>query len=280
MRSSFALNGLAMAELKTQPDNRSVEDFLNGSDESMSKPYADTLKGLQDWQPFLLAESGLPGPRGNIELAQVVADLGNEEMFNRFLAFDAARAPVNSPFEFLAFCGVVGLGRLLAEGRRDVLPALRRHASDVRWRTREAVAMALQRWGRVDMDALLDEMETWTQGNLLECRAAIAAVCEPALLGDARKTERVLDLLDAVTASLARAGERRSDDFRALRKGLGYCWSVAVAALPDPGRERMELWFTSEDRDVRWVMRENLKKKRLARLDAPWATAAQQRLAD
>ena len=29
------------------------------------------------------------------------------------------------------------------------------------------------------------------------------------------------------------AKERRLDEFKALRKGLGYCWSVAVAA---PGR--------------------------------------------
>jgi hypothetical protein len=241
--------------------------------------YADVLRSLPDWQPYLLAQSGLPGPRGNIELAQAVADAGDEEMFTRFLAFDAARAPVNSPEEFLHFCGVMGLGRLLAEGRRDVLPTLRRCASDERWRTREGVAMALQRWGRIDMAALLDEMALWVRGGLLECRAAVAAVCEPALLGDAGHVARAFDLLDAATDALARATERRSDAFQALRKGLGYCWSVAVAALPGPGRERMERWFASADKDVRWVMRENLTKDRLARLDETWIANARERLA-
>ena len=40
--------------------------------------YRQTLASLQDWEPYLLQESGLPGPRGNLELAQVVADEGDE----------------------------------------------------------------------------------------------------------------------------------------------------------------------------------------------------------
>jgi hypothetical protein len=32
----------------------------------------------------------------------------------------------------------------------------------------------------------------------------------------------------------------------------------------------MENWFSHDDKDVRWIMKENLKKKRLARLDAEW----------
>ena len=32
----------------------------------------------------------------------------------------------------------------------------------------------------------------------------------------------------------------------------------------------MERWFLSDDQDVAWVMRENLRKKRLTRLDAAW----------
>jgi len=102
--------------------------------------YRNLLRTLADWEPFLLQESGLPGPRGNIELAQAVADEGDEALFRRFLAYDAASAPTNSPQEFLAFCGVLGLGRLLAEGRRDLLAELRVWASDPRWRAREAVA--------------------------------------------------------------------------------------------------------------------------------------------
>ena len=243
-----------------------------------AEDYRETLRQLEDWVPFLLEQSGLPGRRANIELARAVADEGREELFERFLAFDAEKAPTNSPHEFLAFCGVLGLGRLLAEGRREVLKPLRAHASDSRWRIREAVAMALQRWGREDMEALLQEMAGWSQGNALEQRAAVAALCEPDLLREAGHARRVLDLLEAVTASVRQVENRRSDEFTALRKGLGYCWSVAVVALPDEGKRMMERWFGDDDRDVRWIMRENLRKKRLTRMDAEWVAGARAQL--
>ena len=240
--------------------------------------YRQALRSIDDWEPYLLAESGLPGPRGNIELAQAVADEGDEPFFLFLLSFDAASAPTNTPQEFLAFCGVIGLGRLVAEGRRDLLPAVRRHANDPRWRMREGVAMALQHWGRVDMRSLLVEMDVWSRGSLLEQRAAAAALCEPALLGNPIDAEQTLHILDAITLSVEQSEDRRSDAFQALRKGLAYCWSVAIAALPAAGKPLMERWLTSEDRDVRWIKRQKLQKQRLIRIDAGWVASSLARL--
>jgi hypothetical protein len=70
--------------------------------------------------------------------------------------------------------------------------------------------------------------------------------------------------------SLEHAAAHQGDDFIALRKGLGYCWSVAVAALPVEGKALMEKWLVKQDKDVQWIMRENLKKNRLIRMDAEW----------
>jgi hypothetical protein len=232
--------------------------------------YREILRTLESWDLFLLRESGLPGKRANLELAQAVADEGSEELFERYLSFDPGKAPVNSPYEFLAFCGVVGLGRLLSEGKMKVLKTLRPYASDPRWRIREGVAMALQRLGQVDMDLLLREMEQWSKGNLLEKRAAAAALCEPKLLREEKHVERVLQILDEITTSIQSTEDRKSDEFKALRKGLGYCWSVAAVALPDEGKKMMERWFSSNDKDVLWIMKENLRKKRLTRMDAGW----------
>lgn len=64
-----------------------------------------------------------------------------------------------------------------------------------------------------------------------------------------------------------------------LRKGLAYCWSVAVASCPQEGKQRFEYWLDSPDKDVRWIVRENLKKKRLWRMDADWVTRCQGKLA-
>ena len=137
--------------------------------------YRKTLASLDDWEPYLLRESGLPGPRGNLELAAAVAELGSAGQFARWLTLGPDEAPVNSPQEFLVFCGVRGQGRLLVEGQRDVLVTLRGFAGDPRWRTREAVAMALQRWGDEDMASLLAAMADWSRGAFLEQRAAAAA---------------------------------------------------------------------------------------------------------
>jgi hypothetical protein len=40
----------------------------------------------------------------------------------------------------------------------------------------------------------------------------------------------------------------------------------------------MEKWYGSADKDVRWVMRENLKKKRLERMDEAWVKASKARI--
>jgi hypothetical protein len=260
--------------------------------------YRAHLRDLPDWDPYLLAESGLPGPRGNLELAQAAVDEGGEDRFRRWIALGPAQAPVNSPEEFLAFCGILGLGKLLAEAgdaavrampagverssgaaaaaearsstEASLLATLARFAADPRWRSREAVAMALQRWGDADMDSLLGAMAKWSRGTAWEQRAAAAALCEPRLLANRVHAAATLGILDRITASLEQSPDRKQESFRVLRQGLGYCWSVAVCACPEDGKQMMERWFASRDADVRWVMRENLRKNRLARLDPQW----------
>jgi hypothetical protein len=232
--------------------------------------YQTKLRSLADWDEYLLEESGLPGPRGNIELAQAVANEGNREHFQRYLAYGADVAPVNSPYEFLAFCGALGLGRLLAEGDIIILKTLRKLASDPRWRMREAVAMALQRLGEVDMGKLIEAMRIWSHGTWLEQRAAAAAICEPKLLRDVKYARETLNILDTIVVNLEQAVDRRGEEFIALRKGLAYCWSVAVAALPVEGEALMEKWLMNSDKDISWIMQENLKKNRLMRMDAKW----------
>ena len=236
--------------------------------------YRKILRSRAEWDDYLLAESGLPGPRGNLELARAVAYEGDLVTFRRYATYNAESAPVNSPYEFLAFSGVLGLGRLIAEGNVELVPELRAHASDSRWRTREAVAMAVQWWGDADMPAVLEEMKKWARGNLLERRAAVAALCEPRLLTVPEYVAATVAILDQVTAEVGQEVDRRSESFRALRQGLGYCWSVAVSAGPEIGKPAMERWFTDPDRDVQWIMRENLKKKRLERMDAAWVQHA------
>ncbi|HEY3345075.1 MAG TPA: hypothetical protein VGJ97_09125 [Anaerolineaceae bacterium] len=228
--------------------------------------YRTELRQKSDWDDYLLAESHLPGPRGNLELLQAVVEEGEPDRLMRYAARDAEQAPTNTPGEFLAACGTAGLGRLLAEGQCEYLPTLRSLASDSRWRVREAVAMALQRWGDTDLSAMTNEAEVWAQGSLLEQRAMVAGLCEPRLLKSPVQARRVLALLDQTTHGILQNPSRKTEEFRILRQALAYAWSVAVAALPDEGKPVMQVWLACPDPDVAWVMKENLKKKRIAGL--------------
>lgn len=233
--------------------------------------YRDQLRSRpRPWDAFLLEESRLPGPRANLELVHAAAEEGDRDQFLAMLEHSPEQAPTGSREEFLPVCGAVGLGRCIAEGARDLMPRLRAAASDPRWRVREGVAMALQRIGDIDFPWLMDQLQSWRARNRLEQRAVIAGLCEPRLLTHEARVRGVLDILDAVTGSIRAADDRRAEEFRVLRKALGYCWSVAIAADPAEGRRRFEAWITDHDPDVRWVVRENLRKKRLARVDAAW----------
>jgi hypothetical protein len=230
---------------------------------SRVQEYRAKLRGLAatEWERYLTDNSGLPGPRGNIELGQAVADEAPAWILRRY---------ARQQDEFLAFCGTVGLGRLLAGGDPEAEEELHGLASDSRWRVREAVAMALQRLGDADPTRLLILTKAWAlDPSLLVRRAAIAGLCEPRLLNRPVMMRGVLWVLDRVTAVLAGAapGDRKTEPYRVLRRTLGYCWSVAVAADPDRGFARFEKWFESDDPDVRWVLRENLKKTRMRKAD-------------
>ncbi|MEW6624895.1 MAG: HEAT repeat domain-containing protein [Bacillota bacterium] len=138
------------------------------------------------------------------------------------VSFTPEKAPVNSQQEFLACCGTVGLGRLVAEGKKGYLKKLRSLASDPRWRIREGVAMALQIYGESHMHELLEHMEEWSEGNNYEKRAAAAALCEPKLLKQKKHVEKVLQILDKITESIKAIQDRKDEGFKALRKGLAY----------------------------------------------------------
>lgn len=223
--------------------------------------YRAELKLRVDWDEYLKAHSGLPGPRANLELMEAVGDVADADTLWRLSA---------SSDEFLALCGTVGLGRLALSEPEAVLRWLEQLAADPRWRVRESVAIALQRVGRESMPTLLDTMERWSRGGPYVQRAAAAALCEPALLKKPAEVSRVLKILDHVTRSMAATRERKHEGFRALRKAMAYCWSVAAAANPEAGRPLLEKWLRSNDPDVAWVMKSNLSKARMSALGTPW----------
>lgn len=249
-----------------------IFEQYKGAHMGRTEQYRAHLQQMCEWESYLLAESRLPGARANLELARAVAEEGDRAQFDRWLRLTVMQAPTNTPAEFLPFCAVIGYGRLLAQGDRSILPELWTVAEDPRWRLREAVAMALQCWGDVEIDGLVSEMAGWCEGGRYQQRAALVALCEPTLLNDSLIAQRTLEYLDRVTATIPGTAARHDAGFIVLRKALGYCWSVAIVAAPELGMPLMTKWAMVDDPDTRWLVRENLAKPRLRKLDNNWVT--------
>lgn len=227
---------------------------------------------------FLMEHSNLPGPRGNLELAADFARLVAEQppgswepawaLCQAWTDIDGTTAPVGDPAEYLPFCGAWALGNLAAANEHRVpeaLDRLRHLAADGRWRLREAVANGLQALLTAQTEATLAALATWIRpGAWLEMRAVAAGLAEPTLLQDAALAEAAVALHHRILDALARADDR-GHEFRILRQGLGYTVSVVAVGNPEGGTDLLERLAASSDPDLRWILRETLKKNRLHR---------------
>ena len=209
------------------------------------------------WGEYLDQNSGLPGPRANLTLAAVVAELADADLAEQLLA---------STDEYRAMCGAIALAMRATDSLTQ--SRIRELARDTRWRVREAVAIGLQRLGDEDLGPVTAIVEEWsTADDFLVQRAAVATLCEPRLLRSPQAAAAAIDACNAATASVgaAPAAARKDPAFRVLRQALGYCWSVAVAADPEPGLRAFRS-LDESDPDIAWIVASNLTKKRLSRL--------------
>jgi hypothetical protein len=214
-------------------------------------------------EQFIIANSNLPGPRGNLELAFAVADVyDNATVVKEWTGITEDQAGVNDPRAFLPFCGAVCLGNLYTKQKKQAyITLLKQLAADGRWRMREAVAFGFQRIGEYDFGILERVFSGWiaNAGNL-ERRAILAALAHPPNLNESttpfcfRIADQVLRELDTTS------------DFDVLKKGLGFTISVFAAADSRSGFRFIEKWIGT-DRVIDRILRENLKKKRLVRIN-------------
>jgi hypothetical protein len=228
----------------------------------------------------LLAGSRLPGPRLNLALVREFAGAVGAvvsrpdppadalvALLDGWAALSPHDAPGDAPAVILPCAAIAAYGDVAVARPAwwsDEMAKLRRAASDARWRVREVVAMALHRVLAHDWYRTASELRAWTDdADPLVVRAAAAAVAEPPLL---RVAARAVDAEMVQRGALARlaavpAVERRRDDVRTLRQALGFTVSVVVAATGD--LSLLDELARSDDPDLQWVARRNLKKARL-----------------
>lgn len=230
---------------------------------------------------YLREESRLPGHRANLELVNdlsyLLATLVTEQPDNvrallSYLIQDDSKTNVsNTPAEFVMLCGVVAFGACAAaqpEWRGEAFEMLGQRAHSNYWRVREGVAIAFQRLLPAATQETIDCLTTLANtGDYFQQRAAIAAIAEPPLLHTPEIISAALSIQRTILEWLhvAPVSDRKREDFRALRQALGYTVSVITAAAPEKGFALMCECATWKDADITWILRENLKKKRLAK---------------
>jgi hypothetical protein len=230
---------------------------------------------------YLREHSRLPGPRANLELANDVAFLlasasanypdNVRTLIHTFANGDRGVIESNTPSEFVMLCGVVAAGvcaSVRLEWRDYTVEMLNHYSCNPSWRIREAVATAYQHLLSTDPESTLAFLtRVAARGNYLQLRAAISAVAEPRLLYKHEVLRCALQLQQVVLERVKRTplSERKNEDFRVLRRTLGYTLSVVTAADPDAGFTLMRHCALWNDDDINWILRENLKKKRLAK---------------
>lgn len=261
----------------------SIVDKAMGKLESHKQDLLPLFHGfLQSYNRDALAEyikknSNLPGPRGNLEMTQAFAELIAEAsskdsgrlwgLLNALTSHSAEKAPKNDPTELLPFCGALGIGALGAADSRFYSAAmnkLRSLSQDSRWRLREAVAQALQKLLKAQSEKTMLILRDWIgKENWLQMRAVAATVAEPDLVQDPQFAAYALELHQKIIDSLQKAHNRKSEEFIALRKALGYSISMVIVGVPDQGFAFLHQLCTTTDPDVRGIVSENLKKNRL-----------------
>ena len=234
---------------------------------------------LPQLRALLEENSGLPGPRANLELASsfasAVANMHLEEWQWEFLLATAgtspSKAPVNTPEVYPVFCAVLALGAQYGTGlprprRRAALAAIKTAAADQRWRVREGAAMALQLIGERDIEALKGIVTDWLpEASPMDMRAIAAGLAHPPILSDEDFAGFCLDTARTILNSISRmdAKSRKQESFKVLRQGMGYALSVFVSKRPGEGFALLRKSAAVRDPDIAWIVHENLKKKRL-----------------
>ena len=249
--------------------------------ETLSSLVARAFAGNQrPLEYYLREQSRLPGARANLELVSSLSNLlvaivpeqpEQVWMLIHYLVQDEKQIVSNTPDEFVILCGVVALGACGAvrtEWHTDVFDMMKLFACSKSWRVREGVAMGLQRMlPAAPQETIECLIELATRGNCFQQRASIAAIAEPPLLQDHVLIDAALTIQCIVLErfrELAKV-DRKREDGRALRQALGYTLSVVTAATPEKGFALMRQCATWDDPDINWILRENLKKKRLAK---------------
>ncbi|MEW6196741.1 MAG: hypothetical protein AB1521_16465 [Bacteroidota bacterium] len=212
-------------------------------------------------EKFIIDNSNLPGPRGNLELAFAFAETyDNVDVLLEWMGITEDLADTNTPEAFLPFCVVVCFGKIYTKKKnKKIISILKKSANDGRWRMREAVAFGFQIIGENNFSELKNIFSDWIKkSNNLEKRAMLVSLAHPKFLNE-ENSKFCFQIAEVVLKEMD-----RENNFEVLRKGLEFTISVFAAANPKLGFAFIKKWI-GKDKMIDKIMKENLKKDRLVK---------------
>ncbi|CAH1190575.1 hypothetical protein PAECIP111892_00252 [Paenibacillus auburnensis] len=236
--------------------------------------FQEWIENREHWpllEGYMQDNSGLPGPRANLELAAGFARYFADSMISD-TAWVLLCSWVDAPDEFLAFCAVQACGAHYAfaddQRRRLVERVLKAAMNAAGWRVREAAAIGLQSLGEADFRLLTQLLDGWREdATLLEQRAFVAALAHPPVLKNRDHVLYALDLAAGITDGILHGAAKGCDPehFRVLSKGLEYSLSLFAAAEPEEGFALLRRLAESGDARMMKIVKSNLGKTRLSK---------------
>ncbi len=259
--------------------------------DTLSSLLERALMGNQRPLEFYLREnSRLAGARVNLDLANDVAYLlaaavsqrpdAVRSLISYLFTNDRKEGASSAPAEFVTLCGIIASGTCASievGWRVDTFALLHAYAGNPHLRMRGGVATAYRHLLTAVPEETSEHLISLArEGSYFQQCVAIVTMDEqhllyiPCVLTTALQMQRIV-LEHVHNAPLT---VRKRKDFYALRQALGYMLSVITVVAPEQGFALMRECATWNDPDITWILRENLKKKRLARFTEDTRTVA------
>jgi len=218
---------------------------------------------------FLIANSGLPGPRGNLTLAAeasrlIAMDWATKKRILKGLIIGWSA----SGDEYLMFVAHSAIGHVLSGNPEEMewaVPILYEANFSPLWRAREGVTFALEALLEDRVDLALSLIDEWCKRrDPIVVRNSIVALAHPTQL---RRNHAQLDALErynGIGMEIVAKAIDPGDDVKMLAKSLGF--TISVAAEADEGYlDEFEKWIDGNVKTWRSIIKKNLTKARIAK---------------
>jgi hypothetical protein len=242
-------------------ERKAAEELVSSWDRFVSDCSPEPLTA------FLITNSGLPGPRGNLALAAEASRLIARHWAAKggFLR-DLIVGWSTSGDEYLMFVAHSAIGHVLSSnpGEEDwAIPILYEANFSPLWRAREGVTFALEALLEDKADFALRLIDSWCSSrDPVVIRNSIVALAHPTQLRRNRTQLDALEWYNGVGMEIVAEEVQPEDDTKMLAKSLGFTLSVAAEA-DEAYLDEFDGWIGSPVKAWRPIIRENLNKVRI-----------------